>query len=96
MRNGAGDYFRYRYVFFGGSQAPSIQQRWARELKKVIEERALDFCTPGSEGAARREGFRCAGAYLDDFHLLHPLGISEEGAREQFEGVHALLTHLGF
>jgi hypothetical protein len=96
MRNGAGDYFRYRYVFFGGSQAPSIQQRWARELKNVIEERALDFCTPWSEGAARREGFRCAGAYLDDFHLLHPLGISEEGAREQFEGVHALLTHLGF
>ncbi len=91
----SGHYFRYRFMAFGGAQSPAVQQHWARILKKIVSEHGLRYCRPGSEAARRSDGFRCAAAYLDDFHLHHPVDISREAAEEQFDSVLQLLDYLG-
>ena len=96
MQDANGDFWRYRFLAFGGKASPGVQQRWINALGDVIEKHGLKFTRAGSEAASRRDGFKVAGKYLDDMHILHPVGISVEAAREQFESVHQLILELGF
>jgi hypothetical protein len=87
-------YFRYRFMAFGGCQSPAVQQHWARIIKDLVNKHGLRFCRPGSR-AATAPGFSCEGAYLDDFHLHHSPGLSVSESTEQYESVLRLLEHLG-
>jgi hypothetical protein len=48
---GTGQFFRYRFFPFGTSQAPAIQQRWAREIQRVLNTQGLKYCDPSSPEA---------------------------------------------
>ena len=76
-----GSYFRYRYMAFGGCQSPSVQQRWARILKGIINKHGLMFC---KGRAADYDTFRRTGAYVDDFAMQHAAHLSLAEAQEQF------------
>ena len=89
------DYYRYRYMAFGGRQSPSVQQRWACILKGIINRHGLMYC-PTDSLAASYDGFQCTGAYVDDFFLMHPPGSTLENDRLQFASVLRLLDELGF
>jgi len=88
----SGDYYRYRFMAFGGCQSPSVQQHWARIIKGLINKFGLQHCEPR---VAALPGFCCTGAYLDDFHLHHSIDASPEDARQQFRSVLLLLDSLG-
>ena len=62
----SGALYRYRYLPFGLSQAPSFQQDWARVVQAIVAEEGLQFCAPGCPEADPAR-FSAAGAYLDDF-----------------------------
>ena len=85
-------YFRYRFMAFGGSQSPSVQQRWARIFKAIINQHGLKHCTGR---AADYSTFRCTGAYLDDFNMQHAAELTDEECLEQYHSVLALLRELG-
>ena len=95
MDPGSHEYFRYRYMAFGGRQSPSVQQRWARILKGIVNQHGLRYCKPGSR-AASYDGFACSGAFVDDFFLQHNPNLTKEESDEQFASVLQLLDHLGF
>jgi hypothetical protein len=88
-----GRYYRYCYMAFGGCQSPSVQQRWARILKGIINEHGLMFC---KGRAADYSTFSCTGAYVDDFAMQHAAHLTLDEAREQFASVERLLAILGF
>ncbi len=87
-----GQPFRFRFMAFGGAQSPFFQQQWAERLKQVINEQGLKYC---SGAAANYDGFKCVMAYLDDFCLVHPPGVSAAVATEQFLSVMRVLADLG-
>ena len=92
---GSGDYYRYRFMAFGGRQSPSVQQRWARILQGIVNRHGLRYCPAGSR-AASYEGFRCTGAYVDDFFMQHNPELTQEEADQQFQSVLRLLEYLQF
>ena len=92
---GSKDYYRYRYMAFGGRQSPSVQQRWANILKGIVNRHGLMYCPTGTR-AASYDGFRCTGAYVDDFFLMHPPELSKTEADAQYASVLRVLDDLGF
>ena len=92
---GSGDYYRYRFMAFGGRQSPSVQQRWARILQGIVNRHGLRYCPAGSR-AASYDGFRCTGAYVDDFFMQHNPDLTQEEADLQYESVLKLLEYLQF
>ena len=66
------EYFRYRYLGFGASQSPSIQQRWALITKGILNREGLRYCTGA---AADYSTFKVVLAYVDDHHdVAHGCG----------------------
>ena len=88
----ASGYYRYRFMAFGGCQSPSVQQRWARIVKSIVNEHGLKHC---HGRAADYKTFACTGAYLDDFAMQHAAHLTEAECLEQFESVLTLLRELG-
>jgi hypothetical protein len=72
-------YYRYRYFPFGTSQAPSIQQRWGNEIKRIINLHGLKYCTPGTP-ESNYNLFRVTSVYLDDFGLWHCPSLTKDQA----------------
>ena len=77
------------------SRFSAPKQYWERVLKGIINTHGLRYVDAASP-AASYEGFRCAGAFVDDFHLQHPPHLTQSQAQEQYDSVLQLLTHLGF
>lgn len=80
------EYFRYRFLVFGSSQSPSVQQAWARTIKSLVNKHGLKYCAPGSP-AADYSLFKCTAAFLDDFHCRHDTSLSAAQAAEQSRSV---------
>jgi len=89
-----GQYYRYRYCPFGASQPPAIQQRWAVEVRRLINLHGLKYCEPGSP-ESDYSTFHCSAAYLDDFGQWHCPSLSKEQADRQFDSVKRVLADLG-
>ncbi|XRB21013.1 reverse transcriptase domain-containing protein [Pseudoscourfieldia marina] len=84
-------FFRARYYLFGGTQAPTIAQRWALTFKRILQQHALSFCK-------RRhcsKDFRVVGAYLDDFKISIASHVEYEDALDMLDGVLTLLRRAG-
>ena len=62
------EFYRYRYAIFGASPAPAWQQGWAQEIKRILNAKGLQYCTPGSP-EADYETFRVIAAYLESRRL---------------------------
>ena len=88
-----GQFFRYRVLPFGHSQAPAFQQAWARAVQDILRTEGLQFCAPGSP-AADYGNLRLAGAYLDDF-LVTLLGMLGWQACFAFYSCLLTLAHYG-
>jgi ribonuclease HI len=89
-----GQFYRYRYLPFGTSQAPAIQQKWAVEVRRILNTRGLMYCAPNSP-EADYSTFNVAAAYLDDFGTWHCPTLSKEQADSQFDSLKRVLADLG-
>lgn len=88
------DFFRYRFLGFGGAQSPAVQQRWARVIKDILNRVGLRHC---QGAAADYSTFQCVMAYMDDFAMSHTGEAARrpELAREQFDSCMKVLAELG-
>ena len=87
-----GQYDRYRSQVFGSAQSPYVQQRWALLLKQKCNELGCKFVLSPKANANPAEA---AGAYLDDFIIVHDPSLSKEEADEQFFSLVRLFTEWG-
>ena len=90
-RDTKGEYFRYRFLGFGGAQSPAVQQRWAARLKDILNRTGLKYCTGR---AADYSTFECVMAYMDDFCCVHT-GVCDADDAEQYASVLRVLAELG-
>ena len=90
-RDTFGDYFRYRFLGFGGAQSPHVQQKWAIAIKNILNKEGLKHCTGE---AADYSTFRCVMAYMDDFAMAHTSNNADVRA-EQYASVLRVLADLG-
>ncbi len=91
-RDVKGNYFRYRFLGFGGAQSPAVQQRWAGILKDILNRRGLRYC---SGRAADYSTFECVLGYMDDFACAHSAELSVAECEEQYASVLRVLADLG-
>ena len=91
-RDTRGDYFRYRFLGFGGAQSPAVQQRWALIIKDLLNRVGLRYC---SGRAADYSGFAVVMGYMDDFACVHAEWLTPAEADEQFASVLRVLEDLG-
>ena len=92
-RDTKGEYFRYRFLGFGCAQSPAVQQRWATQLKEILNREGLRYCTGR---AADYANFQCILAYMDDFAMRHAAHLTDAECLEQFDSVMRVLADLGF
>lgn len=81
-----GEYYRYRFLVFGSSQSPFIQQQWAIVIKGLVNEHGLRYCSPESP-ESDAASFICTAALLDDFHCCHSSALSFAQAQAQLRSV---------
>jgi hypothetical protein len=87
-----GEFDRYRVLTFGSSQSPPVQQRWATLLKQKAEEWGVTFLlTSGAKGSPAQ----VAGAFLDDFIIIHKAHLTQAEANEQFFAIVQFFMKLG-
>ncbi len=85
------EYFRYRFVVFGSSQSPAVQQAWATVIKELVNKHGLKYCD-GTSPESDCTRFKCTAAMLDDFHCMHDASLSLQQASAQLHSVIRLLT----
>jgi hypothetical protein len=60
-----GEYFRCRFTYFGGSQAPAVQQSWTNTIKKLVNTHGLKYCDP-ADACSDYSTFSMVGGFVDD------------------------------
>lgn len=89
------EFYRYRFMPFGLTQAPGIQQRWARVLMELVQRQGLRYLSPALP-AAQPCNLTVLGGYLDDFAFGHSPALRPWDWQLQFYSVACLLAHYGF
>ena len=81
-----GEFYRFRFTFFGSKQAPAVQQAWTHTLKRLVNTHGLKYCTPNSP-EADYNSFAMVGGFVDDCVQRHDSSLTLEQAESQFHSV---------
>jgi hypothetical protein len=85
-----GEYYRFRFSYFGGSQAPAVQQNWTATIKALVNVHGLKYCEDGV--MTDYDSFSMVGGFVDDCMCRHDSTLTKTQADSQFESVVKFLT----
>jgi len=81
-----GDFYRYRYSVFGGTDCPALQQHMARVLLRVLNRAGKTHGWPDAENTA---------VFMDDGHGVLPAHLTLEEATRQYTAMMDFMNWLG-
>jgi hypothetical protein len=78
-----GEFYRFRFALFGGSDCPSYQQHFSKVLAKVLD----------TAGASRGwSATKCTAVFMDDGHGVQPADLPQAEAEEQYAAMMAFMN----